>query len=74
MTMEANLNFILKPYVNHLGSSVCQPVSGPQVSAILEQVHQVITTMLCTAELDMAKTVVTSDKDVFLTDAACAFA
>jgi hypothetical protein len=32
-------------------------------------VHQVITTMLRTAELDMAKTVVTSDIDAFLTDA-----
>ena len=30
-------------------------VKNPQVNAILEQVHQVITTMLCTTELDMAE-------------------
>ena len=47
-------------------------VKNPTVNAILEQVHQVISTMLCTAELDMADTVVTSDIDVFLTDAAWA--
>jgi len=41
-----------------------------QANAILEQVHQAITRMLHTAELDMANTVVTSDIDVFLTDAA----
>ena len=43
-------------------------VKNPTANAILEQVHQVISTMLCTAELDMANTVVTSDKDAFLTD------
>ena len=32
-------------------------VKNPQANAILEQLHQVITTMLCTAELDMANTV-----------------
>ena len=32
--------------------------------------HQVIATMLWTAELDMANKVETSDKDMFLTDAA----
>ena len=42
------------------------------MNAILEQVHQVITTMLQTAELDMADTVATSDIDTFLTDAAWA--
>ena len=47
-------------------------VKNPQVNAILEQVHQVITTMLCTTELDMANTVATTDIDVFLTDAAWA--
>ena len=35
-------------------------------------VHQVITTMLHTVELDMANTVETSDIDAFLTDAAWA--
>ena len=38
----------------------------------MERVHQVITTMLCTIDLDMANTVATSDIDVFLTDAAWA--
>ena len=48
----------------------CKPTSvkNPQANAILEQVHQVITTMLCTNELDMANTVVSSDIDEFLTD------
>ncbi len=36
-------------------------VKNPQANAILEHVHQVITTMLCTTELDMVNTVVTSD-------------
>jgi hypothetical protein len=35
-------------------------------------VHQVITTMLCSTELDMANTVETSDVDMFLTDATWA--
>jgi hypothetical protein len=50
----------------------CKPTSfkNPQANAILERVHQVITTMLRTNELDMANTVETSDIDVFLTDAA----
>ncbi len=48
-------------------------VKNPQANAILERVHQVISTMLCTAELDMANTVETSDIDVFLTDAAWPF-
>ena len=47
-------------------------VKNPQANAILERLHQVITTMLHTAELDMANTVVTSDIDAFLTDAAWA--
>ena len=50
----------------------CKPTSlkNPQATAILEQLHQVITTMLCTTELDMNDTVVTSDIDAFQTDAA----
>jgi hypothetical protein len=47
-------------------------VKNQQVNAILERVHQVITTMLCTTELDMADTEVTGDIDAFLTDAAWA--
>ena len=47
-------------------------VKNPQANAILEQLHQVITTMLCTTELDMADTGAASDIDAFLTDAAWA--
>ena len=73
MTTETNLNFTAKSYVNHLGLSVSQPVSkNPQANAIPEQVHQVITTMLHTADLDMANTVVTSDINAYLTDTAWA--
>ena len=52
----------------------CKPTSlkNTQVNAILEQVHQVITKMLHTSELDIANTVGTSDIDAFLTDAAWA--
>ena len=47
-------------------------IKNPQVNAILEWVHQVIMKMLPTAELDMAKTVLTNDISDFLTDAAWA--
>eukprot|EP00804_Cyclotella_cryptica_P017384 CCRYP_020239-RA/>CCRYP_020239-RA protein AED:0.58 eAED:0.68 QI:0/-1/0/1/-1/0/1/0/488 len=47
-------------------------VKNPQANAILERVHQVITVMLRTTEIDMANTVVASDLDVFLTNAAWA--
>ena len=73
MTMEVNSNFTSKPCVNHVVSSISRPVSRKkQAHALLERVHQVITTLLCTAELDMANTVETSDIDVFLTDATWA--
>jgi len=45
-------------------------VKNLQTNAILERVHQVITMMHHTTELDMANTVETSDIDAFLTDAA----
>ena len=41
-------------------------------NAILEQVHQTIMGMLCTAELDMPETVSKSDIADFLTNAAWA--
>jgi hypothetical protein len=47
-------------------------VKNPQANAILEQVHQMITNILHTTELDMANTVETTDIDAFLTDAAWA--
>jgi hypothetical protein len=51
-----------------------QPTSVkiPQANAILERIHDVFTNMLHTTELDMAKSVKTSDTDVFLSDAAWA--
>ena len=47
-------------------------VKNPQANAILERVHQVIGQMLRTAELDMAKSVVPDDVDVFIDNAAWA--
>ncbi len=47
-------------------------VRNPQANAILERVHQVIGQMLRTAELDMAKSVVPDDVDVFIDNAAWA--
>jgi hypothetical protein len=41
---------------------------NPQVNAILEHIHTVLTNMLCTAELDLAKLVKASDIDVFLSN------
>ena len=70
--MEANSNFTLKPYVNHLGSSIRTSVKNPQANAILERVHQVISSMLRTAEIDMATSVEPSDIDAFITNAAWA--
>ena len=45
-------------------------VKNPQANAILERVHQVIMTMLHTAEIDMANSVAPSDIAMFLTNAA----
>ena len=47
-------------------------VKNPQANAILERVHQVIMSMLRTAEIDMADTVTPSDIDTFLTNASWA--
>ena len=44
-------------------------VKNPQANAILERLHHVLTTMLRTAEIDMANTVAPSDIDAFLTNA-----
>jgi hypothetical protein len=43
-----------------------------QANAILEHVHQVLTQMLCTAELDIAESVTPNDVDVLLNTAAWA--
>ena len=42
------------------------------MNAILEQVHQVIMTMVCTSEIDMADSVQPHDIDVVLTNASWA--
>jgi hypothetical protein len=42
------------------------------VNAILGHLHQVLGQMLCTSELDMAKTIIPDDVDVFLDNAAWA--
>jgi hypothetical protein len=47
-------------------------VKNPQANALMEQVHQVITTLLHTTDLDMANTVVTSDINAYLMDTAWA--
>ena len=73
MTMEVNLNFTSKPYVTHMAlRRKPTSVKNPQANAILERVHQVISTMLRTAEIDMANSVAPSDIDTFLTNASWA--
>ena len=47
-------------------------VKNPHANSILEQVHQVTMTMLCTAEIDMAISVAPRHIDAFLTNAAWA--
>ena len=47
-------------------------VKNSQANAILEQVHQVIMVMLCTAEIDMDDSVDASDIDTFLTNVSWA--
>jgi hypothetical protein len=44
-------------------------VKNPQANAILERIHAVFTSMLCTSELDMAELVKASDINVFSSDA-----
>ncbi len=45
-------------------------IKNPQANAILERLHQVLTQMLRTAELDIAKSVTFDDANVFLDNAA----
>jgi hypothetical protein len=47
-------------------------VKNPQANRILEHVHQVLGQMLCTAELDMADSVIPDDVDDFLDNTAWA--
>jgi hypothetical protein len=73
MTRDMNLNFTSKAQCESFGiKHKLISVKNPQVNAILEQVHKVIATMLCTTELDTANIVETSNIDAFPTDAAWA--
>jgi hypothetical protein len=47
-------------------------IKNPQANAILEHLHQVLAQILCTSELDMAKTITPDDVNVFLDNAAWA--
>jgi hypothetical protein len=47
-------------------------IKNPQANAILKCIHAVFTNMLCTAKLIIAKSVIASDIDIFLADAAWA--
>eukprot|EP00804_Cyclotella_cryptica_P004321 CCRYP_013509-RB/>CCRYP_013509-RB protein AED:0.44 eAED:0.44 QI:0/0/0/1/0/0/2/0/175 len=71
-TWFTNSNFTSKPFVTHTGSHKPTSVKNPQANAILEQVHQVISSMLRTAKIDMAPSVEPSDIDKFMTNVAWA--
>jgi hypothetical protein len=47
-------------------------IKNPQANAIYERVHQVLGTMMCTSELDMADSVDPDDIDTFIDNAAWA--
>ncbi len=47
-------------------------IKNPQANAICECIHQVLGTMMCTSELDMADSVEPADIDVFIVNAAWA--
>jgi hypothetical protein len=73
MTTEVNLKLDFEALCESFGiKRKPTSVKNPKANAILERVQQVITTMLRTTDLDMANTVVTSDINTYLTDAAWA--
>ena len=45
-------------------------IKNPQANAILEQIHQVVMTMIHTSEIDMADSVAPRDIDAVLTNAS----
>ncbi len=47
-------------------------IKNPQANAILECLHQVLAQMLRTSKLDMAKTIIPDEVDVFLDNVAWA--
>jgi hypothetical protein len=66
---EFKLNF---EYLCETYGIKCKPttVKNPQANAISERLHQVLGQILCTSELDMAKTITPDDLNVFLNNAA----
>jgi hypothetical protein len=47
-------------------------IKNPQANAICERIHQVLGTMMCTSEIDMAESVEPADIDTFIDNAAWA--
>ena len=47
-------------------------INNPQANAILEQIHQVVMTMICTSEINMADSVAPGDIDAVPTNATWA--
>jgi hypothetical protein len=45
-------------------------IKNPQENAICERIHQVLGTMMCTSEIDMAESVEPADIDTFIDNAA----
>jgi hypothetical protein len=70
---EFKLNF---EYLCEINGIKCKPtkIKNQQTNEILERLHQVLAQMLRTSKLDMAKAIAPDDVDVFLDNAALAFA
>jgi hypothetical protein len=47
-------------------------IENPQANAICERIHQILGTMMCTSEIDMAESVEPADIDTFIDNAAWA--
>jgi hypothetical protein len=66
---KLNFEYLCETYgTNHKPTKV----KNPQANAIFERLHQVLGQMLCTSELNMAKTITPDDVNVFLNNAAWA--
>jgi hypothetical protein len=66
---KLHFKYLCKSYGKKHKSST---VKNPQANAILERMHQVLGQMLCTAEINMTKSVTPDDVGVFLDNAAWA--
>jgi hypothetical protein len=47
-------------------------IKNPQANTILEQIHQLVMTMICTSEIDMADSEAPRDRDAILTNVSWA--